>query len=228
MATSSAKPTVIEIMNIERASFNITIVGDTPLIVHAWSEKAKRMILDKQTGKATASKNVIKIPYNDFADSLYWLTPKPEHGKNDEEAERNVLDAIENGARFGFRADGIKAAAAATPKRIGQKIDGTDMRASFFIKGATDASTAELAEIVGPAPVMREDMVRVGGQSKTADIRYRAMFEEWRIPLEIIYNANGKISVEQIVNAINVSGFAIGIGEWRPDKKGQFGMFHVE
>lgn len=227
-ATKETNQNRIELAPIEKMKLNITLVGDTPLIVHAWSEKAKRMILDKQQKKATASKNAAKIPFNDFADSLYWITEKPEHGKTDEEAERLVMDAIANGARFGFRADGIKAAAVITPKRMGQKIDGTDMKASFFVKGSTEYSTLDLAEIVGSAPEIREDMVRVGGQSKTADIRYRAMFTEWRIPLTVVFNATGKLSAEQIVNAINASGFAVGIGEWRPEKSGQYGMFHVE
>lgn len=227
-AAKNATQNLIELVPIEKRELNITLVGDTPLIVHAWSEKAKRMMLDKQQKKATASKNAVKIPFNDFADSLYWITEKPKHGKTDEEAEQLVLNAIANGARFGFRADGIKAAAVITPKRMGQKIDGTDMKASFFVKGSTEHSTLDLAEIVGSAPEIREDMVRVGGQSKTADIRYRAMFAEWRIPLCVTFNATGKLSAEQIVNAINASGFAVGIGEWRPEKSGQYGMFHVE
>ena len=224
MATTS----YIKIPVIDKQIMRVTIVGDTPLIVHAWSEKAKQMMLDKQQKKADAGKHDIKIPINDAMDSGYWLTEKPEHGIDDADAERKFFDAIEAGAKFGFRADGIKAAAAITPKRTGQKIDGTDMRGAFFIKGSTDASTFELAEIVGPAPTVREDMVRVGGQSKTADIRYRLMFEDWRIPLEIKYLGDGKVSIEQILNALNLAGFVCGIGEWRPEKKGQFGMFHLE
>ena len=71
-------------------------------------------------------------------------------------------------------------------------------------------------------------LVRVGGQNKTADLRYRVMFEEWRIPLRVKYLSGAAVSIEQILNAINLSGFVVGIGEWRPERKGQFGMFHVE
>ena len=41
------------------------------------------------------------------------------------------------------------------------------------------------------------------------------------------YNANGMYSLEQIVNIINAGGYACGIGEWRPERDGQYGMFHV-
>ena len=73
---------IIEIKPIEMVTTVVRIVGDTPLIVHAWSEKAKRMMLDKQTGKATKAKHDIKVPVNDFMNSLYWLTDKPEDGSD--------------------------------------------------------------------------------------------------------------------------------------------------
>lgn len=225
---ATAKKTVIELPVIDKNIIDIVIVGDTPLITHAWSEKAKRMMLLKQQKKADAGKHDVKIPYNDAMDSAYWLTEKPEHGVDDDDALKKFSDAIDAGAKFGFRADGIKAAAAITPKRTGQKIDGTVMRGAFFLSGSTEASTFELAEIIGSRPVVREDLVRVGGQNKTADLRYRVMFEEWRIPLRVKYLSGAAVSIEQILNAINLSGFVVGIGEWRPERKGQFGMFHVE
>jgi len=36
------------------------------------------------------------------------------------------------------------------------------------------------------------------------------------------------MSLEQIINCINAGGYTVGIGEWRPEKDGNFGMFHVE
>jgi len=41
-------------LNIQTVS--VTLIGDTPLIVHRWSEKAKKQMLDKQTKKATAGR----------------------------------------------------------------------------------------------------------------------------------------------------------------------------
>lgn len=37
----------VTIPAMEIGEFNVKIVGDSPLIVHAWSEKAKKMMLDK-------------------------------------------------------------------------------------------------------------------------------------------------------------------------------------
>lgn len=53
--------------------FDVLIIGDSPLIVHAWSDKAKKMMLDKQMKKSTKGREA-KDPFMDFVDSMYWLT----------------------------------------------------------------------------------------------------------------------------------------------------------
>lgn len=204
-----------------------TIRGTTPLILHAWDEKAKRMMLEKQTGKAAKTKHEVKIPHNDFINSLYWLTEKPEDGAFDEEARENFESAIAKGARFGFPIGGIKQAIITGAGRGGMDVKMTELRGSMFLEGNTDASTFDYAEIVGPAPIMREDMVKVGGMSKVADIRYRGEFRDWEIPLKMRINKNGKYTVEQLLNCVVLGGFVTGIGEWRPERDGQYGMFEL-
>jgi hypothetical protein len=89
-------------------------------------------------------------------------------------------------------------------------------------RGAFHIDT-EMLEVIGE-PRPREDMVRVG--MGTADIRYRPEFPTWRIPATLRFNAD-VISAEQLANLLNVAGFGVGIGEWRPEKNGQYGRFHV-
>lgn len=226
---TTAKAKAIEIKPIELETVEITIVGTTPLIVHAWSHKAKQEMLDKQMGKAKKAKHDIKVPVNDFMAACYWLSEQPEPGETDEQAEANYLAAIEAGAHFGFPVTGIKQSIIMGAKRGGLDVVATELRASFFLAGGTEHSTVDLAEIVTPEPpTMREDMVKVGGMSKTADIRHRPEFRDWEIPLKLTYNKNGKYSLEQIMNCVNVGGFACGIGEWRPERDGQFGMYKLE
>lgn len=43
---------IVTIKPIEMKTVEITIEGDSPLIMHAWSEKAKLMMLEAQQGKA--------------------------------------------------------------------------------------------------------------------------------------------------------------------------------
>ena len=76
MAVKSSE--IIEIKPIEIQKFNIRIVGDSPLIVHAWSEKAKREMLEAQQGKSKGKKKDPKNPVYDFVQSLYWAEGKPD------------------------------------------------------------------------------------------------------------------------------------------------------
>ncbi len=46
----------VAIPEIKLQTMTLNVIGDSPLIVHAWSEKAKKMILDKQMKKATGAK----------------------------------------------------------------------------------------------------------------------------------------------------------------------------
>lgn len=225
---AAKKTASIEIKPMELQTVDITIVGTTPLIVHAWSEKAKRQMLEKQQKKASATKHEAKVPVNDFMAACYWLTEQPEPGEDDEQAEANYHEAIKAGAKFGFPVTGVKQSIIMGAKRGGLDVVATELRGSFFLEGSTDASTTDLAEIVGDEPVMREDMVKVGGMSKTADIRYRPEFRNWEMPLRMTYNVNGKYSLEQLLNCVNVGGFVCGIGEWRPERDGQFGMYALK
>ena len=216
MATKKAATEVIEIRPIEIKKVTVRIVGDTPLIMHAWSEKAKRMMLEAQMGVAKGKKKESKNPVDDFIRSMYWLTPMPEDGTME-----SFEEAIANGARFGFPVTAFKQAAISAAYRMGWAKDKMSMRGAFFI----DSDENGMIEIHSDTPEMREDMVKVG--MGTADIRYRGEFKNWYADLTISYNANGQYSLENIVNIINAGGYVCGVGEWRPERDGQNGMFHV-
>ena len=224
MAKTADANDKLMVTTVEIRTATIRIVGDSPLIMHKWSEKAKKMILDKQTKETKTKGREAKIPFQDFIDSAYWLTEKP-HGNSDEECEKAFINAVENGARWGFPVTAIKQATASASTYNELGIAKTKIRAAFFIEGE---GPELLAEVKGCVPEMREDMVRVGGMSKTADIRHRAQFNNWYMDLNIKYNNNGAITLEQIINLINIGGLTCGIGEWRPEKDGSFGMYHVE
>ena len=217
MATKKANAEVIEIRPVEIKKVTVRVVGDTPLIMHAWSEKAKRMMLEAQMGVAKGKKKEAKNPVDDFIRSMYWLTPMPEDGTME-----SFEEAIANGARFGFPVTAFKQAAISAAYRMGWAKDKMSMRGAFFI----DSDENGMIEIHSDTPEMREDMVKVG--MGTADIRYRGEFKNWYADLTISYNANGQYSLENIVNIINAGGYVCGVGEWRPERDGQNGMFHVQ
>ena len=183
----------IEIPRIQVEYFQIRLVGDSPLIVHKWSEKAKKQMLDKQMKVAKTAKEA-KDPERDFQDSLYH---HPDGG-------------------YGFPSVAFKNAAVSACRFT----DGTRMttaRGAFHVQG-------EFVKIEGGDPIPREDMVRIG--RGVAGLRYRGEFTDWSTVVRLSYNKHA-LSKEQIVNLFNLAGFGVGVGEWRPEKNGQFGRFHV-
>ena len=124
--------------------------------------------------------------------------------------------------KWGFPASAIKQAGNSAAYRLGWCKNQMELRGAYFLS----SECGELAEIKGSIPEMREDMVRIG--LGTADLRYRAEFREWHMDLVLEYNASGNLTLEQILNCVNAGGYSVGLGEWRPEKDGVFGRFHVE
>lgn len=205
--STSEQVVVLPPLNLE--TMMVTIVGDTSLICHAWSHKARREILDKQRKKAKQAK-AAKDPEEDFRQSLY---------------------EIRSGG-YGFPSVAVKAAMITAVTSVGG-ITKVAARQSFRVIGErADVDAAlpgvvirqNLIRILSGEPMIREDMVRVG--MGTADIRYRGEFWPWVMNFPIGYNAN-VFSSEQLLNLLNVAGFGVGIGEWRAERNGESGSFHV-
>lgn len=228
MAAGKKEKGIIEIKPIRVSKAQITIVGDTPLIIHNWSEKAKKEMLDSQTkNKKEKKAKDIRDPFAEFMDALYWITPKPE-----ESTPEAFEEAVRNGAKFGFPMTAIKQAALSACYRAGLIPNQTGMKCTFYLNavdGINPGSGTELAVIESDEPpVLREDMVKIGGIQKVADLRYRPAFMNWKIRMTISLIEVGTFTMESIVNAINMGGFMNGIGEWRMERDGDFGRFHVE
>jgi len=56
-------------------------------------------------------------------------------------------------------------------------------------------------------------------------MRYRPIFKKWA--LEFHMDAEEEIPGEVIKEALEICGKYVGIGDWRPEKKGKFGKFQV-
>lgn len=238
MATKKSE--VIEIRPVEMRNTKLKIVGETPLIVHRWSFKALMELYKFDSGLA---KKLPRNPVAEMASSLYWMDAEKDPFprlpftmmSNGREKYRELLTKYVNyteedfirdatGARFGFPATAIKQAGISTVYRNEMSKDKVSLRGAFFIDGYGEE---QIVEINSPSiPSIRQDNVKVG--MGTADIRYRPQFNEWSIDLSIRYNKNGKLSLSDIVNMINLGGQLNGIGEWRIEKGGQFGIYHVE
>lgn len=240
MATKKVE--LVEIKPIEEAIVPVRVIGDTPLVTHCWDVKAKRQILAKELGLTVTKKNEAKNPIADFCSSMYWLTPMPE------EFEEDAVNEALKTARFGFPVSGFKQAAISAAYRMGWAKDKMSLRGAFFIEPDAEGYYAgdmlinkqrtridiipnqfhydQLIEIKSDGPIMRTDMVTVG--MGAADIRYRGEFRNWHCDMKIRYNTNGDKSLDQIINILNAGGYCCGVGEMRPERDGQYGMYHVE
>jgi hypothetical protein len=196
--------------NIKR--FNIWLVGDTPLICHAWSEKARRDMLDKQVKQIKAEGREQRSPEDDFLNSLYDM----------------------GNETYGFPITAIKKAMRESA-HFNRGIAKVDVFPSIWLDhdivrvrpALADAiCDMPLIRIVAERPEMREDMGRIGsGLAKKANLIYRGQFFPWAL------NITGRVNIsrvpeEAMVNLLSWSGMEIGIGEWRTEKSGVMGAFH--
>jgi hypothetical protein len=191
-----AKTAELQTIKVERVT--VKIKGLSPLIMHRWSEKARREMLDKQMKKTV--KKEAKSPEEQYESSVYRM----------------------DDGEIGFPADAFKKAMIRGAKQIGMVM--TDARTSFFVHGTyCSKDDRELVAINGEVRP-REDMVRLNGA--TADIRFRGQVASWSADLNISYNSS-ITSFDQIVNMLHAAGYGVGVGEWRPEKDGTFGRFEV-
>ena len=225
MATK--KETVVTIKPIIDKTAIIRVVGDTPLIVHKWTEKMKRALPAGARAAelaGIADKKEYQTPMESFIESMYWIKGKPT-----EYTEEAFMEAVENGAEWGFRVESFKQAAidAAYSKKWLPNKKG--VKGLFFIKpDFIDDEGYQLVKIQGGPPSMREDIVILSGIGRTPDLRWRGEFKNWYCDLTVSYDADGIYTLEDIANMFQAGGRYNGVGEYRPEKDGQFGMFHVD
>lgn len=192
----------LAISKIASETLAVPIVGTTPLIVHKFSEKSKRQMLDSQQGRRSPKET--RDPKAEYEASFYRTK-----------------------SGYGFPVTAFKAATVGAARFYGKDVKMTEIRQFVFMRGVySDNDPQQLVEIVGE-PRMREDVVRLGGPSRSADLRFRPEFPEWSAVLEVVY-VRSCISRESVLSLIDAGGMGIGIGEWRPEKRGEFGQYQVD
>lgn len=193
----------IQLNKIDVETLAVPIIGTTPLIVHRWSDKAKRQMLDTQQGKKKVKE--IRDPQADYEASFYRI-------------------ATDDGDRYGFPVLAFKAATIGAARFYDKSVTMTSLRQMLFFKGVlTKADPQQLVQIDGE-PHMREDVVRVG---QGTDLRYRGEFSEWSGVLNVSY-VTSSLSRDSVLSLIDAGGMGVGVGEWRPQKSGEFGTYMID
>lgn len=82
-----------------------------------------------------------------------------------------------------------------------------------------------------PLKYNKEEVVehwgRTSGAKKSPRKILRNAFKNWSCELEVSFDQNN-LTAEQIINILNYAGFKIGVGGFRKEKKGTYGLFHVD
>jgi hypothetical protein len=194
------KAPIVAIEEIGSERLLIPIVGTSPLIVHRFGEKAKRKMLDAMQGRKALKEH--KNPEADYESCFY---------------------RFKDGA-YGFPCIAFKAATKSAARFYGKEVSMTALKQFIFLKGEVGVDGQMLVRIDGE-PRMREDVVRVGKSG--ADLRYRPEFPEWSATLELIYTTSA-LARSSVLSLVDAGGLGVGVGEWRPEKDGDFGTYRID
>jgi hypothetical protein len=191
--------TAITITKIGTETLRVPLIGTTPLIVHRFSEKAKKQMLDNMQGRK--SPKVAKNPEAEYEAAFYRLAD----------------------GGYGFPALAFKAATVGGA-RFYSGVTMTALKQFMFIHGEVGDDGRALTRIEGE-PMMREDVVTVGRNG--SDLRYRPQFSTWKATLTVRY-VTSALTQGSVLSLIDAGGMGVGVGEWRPEKDGDFGTYQVD
>lgn len=192
---------VIAINRVGRTLLRIPIVGTGPLIVHRFSEKAKKQMLDNMQGRKA-----------------------PKEPKNPDAEYQACFYRYKDNERTGFPVIAFKAATVSAARYYGKNVSMVGLRQQIFFLGEIGVDGQMLVEIEG-TPQMREDVTRVGMGG--TDLRYRPEYPEWRTMLQVLY-VDSALTQESVLSLVDAGGMGVGVGEWRPEKRGDFGTYCID
>ena len=195
---AGADPIVIDQIASERLA--VPIIGTAPLIVHRFPEKAKRQMLDNMQGRKT-----------------------PKEPKNPEAEYEAAFYKFDDGG-YGFPALAFKDATVGAARFYGKNVTMTSLRQFIFMHGERGSDGRALVRI-DAEPQMREDVVTVNRSG--SDLRYRPEFWPWRTELLVTY-ATGSLTRGSVLSLIDAGGLGVGVGEWRPERNGDFGTYRID
>lgn len=192
------KTETIAIQKMVLGTLKLKVIGRSPYL----SEPMDMAVLDRYDNKK-AKKNFKKdtISEEDKAKEKYYFTKDGKKGI----PARAFYNAM------------IRASSYLIDKRDGGM---RNVREGVVIKGD-----------ILPLTYSKEEPLthwgRTSGMTKSPRKIIRNAFYDWSAIVEIEYN-KAQLSAEQIVNILNWAGFHIGVGGFRKENSGNFGMFSVE
>lgn len=177
----------------------VEIRGITPLLIHRFSESSEQ----------SGSSRKVKV------------------GKVDPREEARKVAYIAPDGTFYF-------SAASIPGCLGNAGSNHKMRGSRkslrFVVPSAVRTTSDAITILngsGPAKDFEVDSRPVTiPATKGRIMRHRPRFDRWGAKFDLLVN-DDMIEVEMVHQLLNEAGVGVGIGDYRPEKRGPFGTFRV-
>lgn len=194
-------------MQHKTLKLNITVRGipGSPLVVHAFAEKAKQEIRDKQAKKARSKKEAREPDEEVLAAKQF----------NEEGLECVPVTALKKAM--------ISSATAF------DDLTKVALRQALFVAPADDpASMLVPIELHDGSPATgtkREDAVTIG--INTRALAYRPEYPQWQLRFTVEYNPR-LVSEEQLLALVDQAGWGVGICEGRPEKSSALGWGRFE
>lgn len=177
----------------------------SPLVIHAFAEKAKQEIRDKQQKKAKKVK-AERCPQDECEAAKYL---------DGDGRECAPITAIKKSI--------ITAATAF------DDLTKVALRQSVFVDSVANPGSPfvpiELHDGTPAKGVMREDAVTIG--INTRGLTYRPEYKDWQLRVSIEYNSR-MVSTEQLLALVDQAGWGVGICEGRPERSSALGWGRFE
>lgn len=190
-------------------TINLVLTGrpGSPLVIHAFAEKAKQEIRDKQQKRAKKAKE-----------------------ERRPELECEAAKYFDASGRECAPITAIKKAMITAATSM-DNITKVALRQAIFVSPTADRASMlvpiERHDGSNAVGQMREDAVTIG--INTRGLSYRPEYQEWRLRVTVEYNGR-LVSQEQVIALAEQAGWGVGICEGRPERSSAlgWGRFSVE
>jgi hypothetical protein len=191
----------IEIQEIHMNEVRFNVLGETPFIMHRFSQKAWRELLmpSASANRAELEQRLKHDPFAEYRGAFY----------RNRDPESPTMFHCPNGmfhAALSSAALDIPGAAKAKIERLTRVVD-----VNIELYGIPQIFCA---------------MVRNSDINHTPDVRTRPIFPEWGCCITVRYMKN-TLSERTVANLISAGGKIVGIGDWRPQKGGPYGCYEI-
>lgn len=187
--------------NMQVASFQIR--GTAPLVINAFSQKARNQMKEKQMAGSTGKKGT-KREAKDFQQCF--------------EQAKHVSDD----GWCGFSAAAVRAGMISACRTVGFKMTLGKLALFVLADGFDKVDGTALVRIRKGTPVYVEHATR--NETGVCDIRARPMWKAgWEAVIKIQYDAD-IFKLDDVANLLMRVGLQVGIGEGRHDSKKSCGM----